>query len=68
VGNALRAGGFEGEARLKRRQEIIKEISGWKHRLETAATRIAELTERKRYYRTAIKDALDRLPPMSSCA
>ena len=25
----------------------------------------AELTERKRYYRTAIKDALDRLPPMA---
>ena len=25
----------------------------------------AELTERKRYYRTAIKDALDRLPPMT---
>ena len=25
----------------------------------------AELTDRKRYYRTAIKDALDRLPPMT---
>lgn len=25
----------------------------------------AELAERKRYYRTAIKDALDRLPPMT---
>ena len=25
----------------------------------------AELTERKRYYRNAIKDALDRLPPMT---
>jgi len=25
----------------------------------------AELTERKRYYRSAIKDALDRLPPMT---
>ena len=25
----------------------------------------AELTERKRYYRTAIKDALDRLPPIT---
>jgi hypothetical protein len=25
----------------------------------------AEMTERKRYYRTAIKDALDRLPPMT---
>ena len=25
----------------------------------------AELTERKRYYRIAIKDGLDRLPPMT---
>lgn len=37
----------EGEARLRRRQEITKEISGWKLRLDTAEKRIAELTERK---------------------
>ncbi|MFV0493169.1 MAG: chromosome segregation protein SMC [Pseudorhodobacter sp.] len=37
----------EGAARLKRRQEVTKEISGWKHRLETAEKRNAELTERK---------------------
>ena len=37
----------EGDARLKRRQEVTKEISGWKHRLETAGKRIAELAERK---------------------
>ncbi|WP_084861777.1 chromosome segregation protein SMC [Salibaculum halophilum] len=37
----------EGEARLKRRQEVTKEISGWKHRLETAAKRSAELEERR---------------------
>ncbi len=37
----------EGEARLKRSQEITKEISGWKHRLETASKRSAELAERK---------------------
>ncbi|GHF04931.1 chromosome partition protein Smc [Aliiroseovarius zhejiangensis] len=37
----------EGEARTRRSQEIIKEISGWKHRLETAGKRIAELEERK---------------------
>ncbi|WP_439154119.1 chromosome segregation protein SMC [Yoonia sp.] len=37
----------EGEARLKRSQEITKEISGWKHRLETANKRTAELAERK---------------------
>ena len=37
----------EGEARLKRSQEITKEVSGWKHRLETANKRTAELVERK---------------------
>jgi chromosome segregation protein len=37
----------EGEARLKRRQEVTKEISGWKHRLETAEKRNQELAERK---------------------
>ncbi|OYX45012.1 MAG: chromosome segregation protein SMC [Rhodobacterales bacterium 32-67-9] len=37
----------EGEARTKRRQEITKEISGWKHRLETAEKRTAELADRK---------------------
>ena len=37
----------EGEARMKRRQEIAKEISGWKHRLETAEKRSAELAERR---------------------
>ncbi len=37
----------EGESRTRRRQEIIKEVSGWKHRLETAEKRISELAERK---------------------
>ncbi|WP_284378591.1 chromosome segregation protein SMC [Amylibacter marinus] len=37
----------EGEARTKRRQEIIKEVSGWRHRLETAEKRISELETRK---------------------
>ncbi|WP_306111075.1 MULTISPECIES: chromosome segregation protein SMC [Roseovarius] len=37
----------EGEARLKRSQEVTKELSGWRHRLETAKTRSAELAERK---------------------
>jgi chromosome segregation protein len=36
-----------GEARIKRAQEITKEVSGWKHRLQTAEKRTAELTERK---------------------
>ena len=37
----------EGEARLKRSQVVTKELSGWRHRLETAGTRIAELEERR---------------------
>ena len=37
----------EGEARVARSQQVTKEISGWKHRLETAEKRIAELTDRK---------------------
>ncbi|MBO9395680.1 chromosome segregation protein SMC [Shimia sp. R9_2] len=37
----------EGEARLKRSQGVIKEISGWRHRLETAEKRMNELAERK---------------------
>ena len=37
----------EGDARLKRKQEITKEISGWRHRLETAGKRTEELEERK---------------------
>jgi len=37
----------EGEARTRRSQEVAKELSGWRHRLETAGRRIAELEERK---------------------
>ncbi len=37
----------EGEARIARSQQITKEVSGWRHRLETAGKRIAELVERK---------------------
>jgi chromosome segregation protein len=37
----------EGERRTRRSQEIAKEISGWRHRLETAETRSTELAERK---------------------
>ncbi|MDQ2066447.1 chromosome segregation protein SMC [Xinfangfangia sp. CPCC 101601] len=37
----------EGEARVRRRQEAMKELSGWKHRLETAEKRSAELSERR---------------------
>ncbi|GGL68045.1 chromosome segregation protein SMC [Wenxinia marina] len=37
----------EGEARTRRAQEVAKEVSGWKHRLETASKRTAELAERR---------------------
>ncbi len=37
----------EGEARTRRSQEVTKDLSGWRHRLETAETRIGELAERK---------------------
>ncbi|MGO4914303.1 chromosome segregation protein SMC [Pseudogemmobacter sp. W21_MBD1_M6] len=47
----------EGEARLKRSQEVTKEISGWRHRLETAEKRIAELQERKIASEEELKDA-----------
>lgn len=46
-----------GEAREKRRQEIVKEISGWQHRLDTAAARGAELAERRTETAEALKDA-----------
>ncbi len=37
----------EGEARVRRRQEAVKELSGWKHRLDTASRRISELDSRR---------------------
>ena len=37
----------EGEARTRRRQEIAKEISGWRLRLDTAEKRSAELAARR---------------------
>ncbi len=47
----------EGEARLRRRQEITKEISGWKLRLETAEKRTAELTDRRAESEAELKEA-----------
>ncbi|WP_417525259.1 chromosome segregation protein SMC [Marinovum sp.] len=44
----------EGEARTRRSQQVTKELSGWRHRLETAEKRSTELTERK----TASEDEL----------
>jgi chromosome segregation protein len=37
----------EGDARLRRSQEVTKELSGWRLRLETAGKRNTELVERK---------------------
>ncbi|AFO89824.1 chromosome segregation protein SMC [Phaeobacter inhibens] len=37
----------EGEARTARGQQVTKDLSGWRHRLESADRRIAELTERR---------------------
>ncbi|MCA0872693.1 AAA family ATPase [Seohaeicola saemankumensis] len=47
----------EGEARTRRTQEVTKDISGWKHRLETAEKRIAELVERKAASEVELKEA-----------
>ncbi|MEQ6201945.1 chromosome segregation protein SMC [Sulfitobacter sp. HNIBRBA2951] len=47
----------EGEARLKRSQEVTKELSGWRHRLETAEKRSAELVERKETSEAELKEA-----------
>ncbi|WP_375279288.1 chromosome segregation protein SMC [Pseudooctadecabacter sp.] len=48
----------EGEARTKRAQEITKEVSGWKHRLETANKRSSELAERKDTSEAELQDAM----------
>ena len=37
----------EAEARLRRRQEVVKELSGWRLRLDTARTRAVELADRR---------------------
>jgi chromosome segregation protein len=47
----------EGEARIRRAQEVTKEISGWKHRLETAEKRSVELAERKQASEAELKEA-----------
>ena len=47
----------DGETRLRRQQEITKEVSGWKYRLETAGKRISELEERKVNSETELKQA-----------
>ncbi len=48
----------EGDARLKRRQEISKEISGWRLRLENAAGRMGELDRRRNEAEAELEAAL----------
>ncbi len=49
----------EGDARLRRRQEATKELSGWKHRLETAEKRLSELSARRSETEDLLAEALD---------
>ena len=46
-----------GEARARRSQEIGKEIGNWRHRLDTAEKRSAELLARKETSEAELKDA-----------
>jgi len=47
----------EGDARTKRAQEVTKELSGWRYRLETAEKRSAELVERKEAAAAELREA-----------
>jgi chromosome segregation protein len=47
----------EGEARVRRQQEVTKELSGWRHRLETAEKRATELGQRRQESQTALTTA-----------
>ena len=47
----------EGEARTKRAQEVTKELSGWRHRLQTAEVRSAELVDRKQASEEDLREA-----------
>ena len=47
----------EGEARTRRRQEIVKEVSGWRLRLDTAEKRGADLAQRRAEAEAAASDA-----------
>ena len=47
----------EGEARRARSQQVTKELSGWRHRLETAKTRSQELLDRKEAAEEELEEA-----------
>ena len=49
----------EGEARTKRRQEVTKEVSGWRLRLETAQKRSSELAERREETQADLVEAME---------
>jgi chromosome segregation protein len=48
----------EGEARVRRRQDAQKELAGWKQRLDTAARRTEELTDRRAEAEEALAEAM----------
>ncbi|RPE63191.1 condensin subunit Smc [Pacificibacter maritimus] len=50
----------EGEARTRRAQEVTKELSGWRHRLETAEKRVSELEARKKASEIDLQDAIGK--------
>ncbi|WP_116597985.1 chromosome segregation protein SMC [Primorskyibacter marinus] len=47
----------EGEARRARSQQVTKDLSGWRHRLETAKTRSQELLDRKQAAEEKLQEA-----------
>ncbi|MHA6324648.1 chromosome segregation protein SMC [Roseivivax sp. CAU 1753] len=49
----------EGDARTARAQQVTKELSGWRHRLETAKGRSSELTARKEAAEDDLAEAED---------
>ncbi|MBO9464186.1 chromosome segregation protein SMC [Tropicibacter sp. R15_0] len=48
----------EGEARVGRRQQVTKELSGWRHRLDTAEKRAGELADRKEASLEELEEAI----------
>ncbi len=50
----------DGEARKGRGQQVTKELSGWRHRLETAEKRASELAERKAETEDELSEAMER--------
>lgn len=47
----------EGDARKARSQQVTKELSGWRHRLDTAEKRSAELADRRSAAQTELEKA-----------